>query len=117
MSDGGRIVALTTSLIRHPLAGLGPYSASKAAVECLIRSLAKALAPRSILVNALAPGPVDTKLFRSGKTEEAKAKSAAMSPMHRIGQAHEIADVLAFPLSPQATWVDGQVIQANGGLV
>ncbi|NBS38722.1 MAG: SDR family oxidoreductase [Betaproteobacteria bacterium] len=89
MSDGGRIVALTTSLIRHPLAGLGPYSASKAAVECLIRSLAKALAPRSILVNAL----------------------------DRIGQAHEIADVLAFPLSPQATWVDGQVIQANGGLV
>jgi len=115
--DGGAIVALTTSLVRHAAPGLGPYSATKAAVECLVRSMAKELAARQVRVNAVAPGPVDTDLFRAGKTDEAKARSAAMSPLNRIGRPEEIADVVAFVLSSRASWVDGQVIQPNGALV
>jgi 3-oxoacyl-[acyl-carrier protein] reductase len=117
VADGGSIVALTTSLVRHAAPGLGPYSATKAAVECLVRSLAKELAARKVRVNAVAPGPVDTDLFRAGKTDEAKARSAAMSPFNRVGEASEIAQVVAFLASDKASWVHGQVIQPNGGLI
>jgi 3-oxoacyl-[acyl-carrier protein] reductase len=117
VSDGGAIVALTTSLVRHAVAGVGPYSATKAAVESLVRSMSKELASRQVRVNAVAPGPVDTDLFRAGKTEEAKARSASMSPLNRIGLPHEVAEVVAFLLSDKASWVDGQIVQTNGGMV
>jgi 3-oxoacyl-[acyl-carrier protein] reductase len=117
VADGGAIVALTTSLVRHAAPGIGPYSATKAAVECLVRSMSKELAARKVRVNAVAPGPVDTDLFRAGKTDEAKARSAAMSPLNRIGRPEEIAEVVAFVVSDKASWVDGQVVQPNGALV
>lgn len=117
VADGGAIVALTTSLVRHAVAGIGPYSATKAAVECLVRSMSKELAARKIRVNAVAPGPVDTDLFRAGKTEEAKQRSAGMSPLNRIGLPTEVAEVVSFLVSAKASWVDGQIVQANGALV
>jgi 3-oxoacyl-[acyl-carrier protein] reductase len=117
VADGGAIVALTTSMVRHAVPGGGPYTATKAAVESLVRSLAKELAGRQVRVNAVAPGPVDTDLFRAGKTDEAKARSAALSPLGRIGRPEEVADVVAFVVSGQASWITGQVIQPNGGMV
>jgi 3-oxoacyl-[acyl-carrier protein] reductase len=117
VSDGGSIVALTTSMVRTGPGGFGPYSATKAAVECLVRSMAKELAPRRVRVNAVAPGPVDTDLFRAGKTEEAKQRSAALSPFNRIGTPQEIAAVVAFLASDEASWVHGQIVQPNGGWV
>lgn len=117
VSDGGAIVALTTSLVRHAVPGVGPYSATKAAVECLVRSMSKELAPRQIRVNAVAPGPIDTELFRAGKTDEAKQRSAGMSPLNRIGKPEEVAEVVSFLVSAKASWVDGQIVQANGALV
>ncbi|MDM0074444.1 SDR family oxidoreductase [Variovorax sp. J2P1-59] len=117
VQDGGAIVALTTSLVRHAVPGVGAYSASKAAVESLVRSLAKELAGRKVRVNAVAPGPVDTDLFNAGKTEEAKQRSAAMSPFNRVGKPAEIAEVVRFLVSDKASWVHGQIVQPNGGLV
>ncbi|MFZ2737240.1 MAG: SDR family oxidoreductase [Burkholderiaceae bacterium] len=115
--DGGNIIALTTSMVRHAVPGGGPYTATKAAVEGMIRSMAKELAPRQIRVNGVAPGPVDTDLFRAGKNDEAKARAAAMSPFNRIGTTAEIAEVVSFLASDKATWIQGQVIQPNGGMV
>ena len=117
VTEGGSIIAITTSLVRHAAPGLGPYSATKAAVESMVRSMAKELAPRKVRVNAVAPGPVDTDLFRAGKTDEAKQRSAAMSPLNRIGTPEEIADVVCFVASDKASWIDGQIIQPNGALV
>lgn len=117
VADGGTIIAITTSLVRHAAPGLGPYSATKAAVECMVRSMAKELAGRKVRVNAVAPGPVDTDLFRAGKTAEAIQRSAAMSPFNRVGTPREIGDVVAFLASDKASWVHGQVVQPNGGLV
>jgi 3-oxoacyl-[acyl-carrier protein] reductase len=115
--DGGSIVALTTSMVRLAVPGGGPYTASKGAVEGMARSMAKELAGRKVRVNCVAPGPVDTDLFRAGKTDEAKARSAAMSPFNRIGTPEEVAEVVAFVASDAASWVHGQVIQPNGGMV
>ncbi|HWA37823.1 MAG TPA: SDR family oxidoreductase [Burkholderiales bacterium] len=117
VADGGSIIALSTSLVRHAAPGLGPYSATKAAVESLARSMAKELAPRKVRVNCVAPGPVDTDLFHAGKTDEAKARMAALSPLNRIGQPKEVAEVVAFLASSRASWIQGQVVQPNGGMI
>lgn len=115
--DGGAIIAITTSLVRHAVAGTGPYTASKAAVESLVRAMARELAGRGVRVNAVAPGPVDTDLFNAGKTEEAKQRMAAFSPFNRIGRPAEIAEVVLFLASDQASWIQGQIVQPNGGMV
>lgn len=117
VADGGAIIATTTSLVRHAVPGVGPYSASKAAVESLLRSLAKEVAGRGVRVNGVAPGPVDTDLFRAGKDEAALQRSAGMSPFNRVGKPEEIAEVLVFLASDKASWISGQIVQPNGGLV
>jgi 3-oxoacyl-[acyl-carrier protein] reductase len=117
VADGGAIVGLTTSMVRHAVPGGGPYTASKAAVEGLLRSLGKELAGRGVRVNGVAPGPVDTELFRAGKTDEMKARSAAMSPFNRVGQPAEVAELVSWLCSARASWVHGQVLQPNGGMV
>ena len=117
VADGGAIVGLTTSMVRHAVPGGGPYTASKAAVESLLRSLAKELAARGVRVNGVAPGPVDTDLFRAGKTDEMKARSAAMSPFNRVGQPAEVGEVVSFLCGPKSSWIHGQIVQPNGGMV
>lgn len=117
VADGGNIIATTSSMVRLAVPGGGPYTASKAAVESLIRSMAKELTPRRVRVNAVAPGPVETDLFRAGKNEEALKRSAALSPFNRVGQPHEVAEVVAFLASERASWIQGQVVQPNGGMV
>jgi len=117
VADGGTIIAVSTTLVRHVLPGVGLYSAVKAGTESLVRAMARELSVRGVRVNAVAPGPVDTDLFNAGKTEEVKQRMAAMSPLNRVGKPEEIAEVVSFLASSRASWVQGQIIQPNGGLV
>jgi 3-oxoacyl-[acyl-carrier protein] reductase len=117
VKDKGAIVAITTSLVRHVVPGTGPYAATKAAVESLLRAMSKELSGRGVRVNGVAPGPVDTDLFNAGKTEEMKARMAAFSPLNRIGRPDEIAAVVQFLASDKASWIQGQIVQPNGGMV
>jgi 3-oxoacyl-[acyl-carrier protein] reductase len=116
MADGGRIVNFSSSTTAMMLPKYSAYVATKGAIEQLTRSLAKELGPRGITVNVVSPGPVDTELFSSDKTEEDKRRFAQMSAFNRLGEPEDIADVVAFLVSDDARWVTGQNIRANGGL-
>jgi 3-oxoacyl-[acyl-carrier protein] reductase len=93
------------------------YAASKAAVEALTHVLAKEMRGRNITVNAVAPGPTATDLFLNGKSPELIERLAKMSPLERLGAPEDIASVVAFLVGPDGSWINGQVLRANGGLV
>ncbi|WP_069262494.1 SDR family oxidoreductase [Paraburkholderia nodosa] len=117
LADGGRVINFSTSVLAMNLPGYALYTASKAAVETITRVFARELRGRSICVNAVAPGPVATELFLSGKTEEQVQHFANMPPLQRLGQPDDIANVVSFLAGPDGGWVNGQVLRANGGIV
>jgi len=117
LRDGGRIVNFSTSVVGTRLETYGVYTATKAAVETMTAILAKELRGRSITVNAVAPGPVATELFLSGKSPELIDRFARMNPLERLGTPEDIASAVAFLVGPDGGWINGQVLRANGGMV
>ncbi len=115
VSDGGRIVALSTSVIAKSFPSYGPYIASKAGVEGLVHVLANELSGRNVTVNAVAPGPVGTELFLNGKTQEQIDRIAGMTPLQRLGTPEDIANAVSFLVGPDGGWINSQVLRANGG--
>ena len=113
---GGRVINIASELAHLGRADYSAYCASKAAVIGLTRSWARELAP-DILVNAVAPGPVDTPMLsRENMSPEVVAQECDL-PLGRIGQPEEIASVIAFLAGPGASYVTGQTFGPNGGAV
>ncbi len=115
LRDGGRVVNLSTTVVATSFPHYGVFAATKAAVETLSRIASKELGARRVTVNAVSPGPVETALFMTGKTEAQIEAAKARSPLGRLGQPDDIAGVVAFLVGPDGGWVNGQVILANGG--
>ncbi|KAF9595785.1 hypothetical protein IFM89_004187 [Coptis chinensis] len=114
---GGRIMTITSSLVGSLYPGYSAYAASKAAVETMIKILAKELKGTGITANCIAPGPVATELFYAGKTEEMIKRVADGCPLGRIGETNDIAPLVGFLASDAGEWINGQIIRVNGGSV
>jgi 3-oxoacyl-[acyl-carrier protein] reductase len=117
LRNGGRVVNLSTTVVGTKLETYGIYAATKAAVEMLTAILSKEMRGRGITVNAVAPGPIKTDLLMSGRSPEMLERLAQMNPMERLGTTEEIAAAVAFLVGPDGTWINGQTLRANGGLV
>jgi 3-oxoacyl-[acyl-carrier protein] reductase len=117
LNDGGRIVNFSTSVLHMAPPTYGVYVATKGAVEALTRVFAKELRGRGITCNAVAPGPVATELFLTGKSDELIQQIAKSAPLERLGQPDDIAGVVSFLAGPDGGWVNGQILRANGGMV
>lgn len=117
VSSGGRIIVFSSSVIAMAFPTYGPYIASKAGVEGLVRVLANEIRGRNITVNAVAPGPVATELFLTGKSEAQIDQLRKLSPLERLGQPEDIANVVSFLAGPDGGWINGQILRANGGFV
>ena len=117
VSSGGRIIVFSSSVIAMAFPTYGPYIASKAGVEGLVRVLANEIRGRNITVNAVAPGPVATELFLTGKSETQIDGLRKLSPLERLGQPEDIANVVSFLAGHDGGWINGQILRANGGFV
>ncbi|RLK28559.1 SDR family oxidoreductase [Cupriavidus plantarum] len=114
---GGRIVNISSSVVGLYQPMYGAYAATKAGVEAMTHVLTKEMRGREITVNTVAPGPIATQLFFEGKSEEVIARAAKAPPLERLGKPEEVASVVAMLAGPDGSWVNGQTIRVNGGVI
>ncbi len=114
--NGGRVINIGSDLGHLGRERNSAYCASKAGIGALTRAWALEFAP-GILVNAIAPGPVDTDMLGAGVMSEAQRAKESEIPIGRIGRPEEIAGVAVFLAGPRATFITGQTYGVNGGSV
>lgn len=117
LREGGRIVNLSSSVVGLYQPTYGVYAATKAAVEAMTHIMSRELRGRNITVNAIAPGPTATALFLDGKPQAVIDQLTRLAPLERLGQPEDIANAVAFLAGADGSWINGQVLRANGGII
>lgn len=116
LADGAKVVNISSLSTRGAMPALAAYAASKTPINSLTQSFAALLGPRKIAVNAIAPGFVATDLTaHMSANEEFMAQYVKSIPFGRVGQPEDIANAVAMLVSPDNTWITGQIIEATGG--
>jgi 3-oxoacyl-[acyl-carrier protein] reductase len=115
-ATGGNVVNISSTVGTKPMPYASTYSATKAAVDAVTKSLARELGPRHIRVNSVSPGPVETDMFNS-VDEATKAQFLTRLPLGRFGQPEDIANAVSFIASEEASWITGQLFGVDAGNV
>ena len=115
MSKGSSVILLS-SLAAHSVVGnLSAYSATKGAIDTLVKHFASALGERGIRVNAVAPGVVPTDMSNFAKTEAGRDFALGLQALKRLATPEEIAAAITFLASDQARWITGDTLRVDGG--
>jgi 3-oxoacyl-[acyl-carrier protein] reductase len=117
LRSGGRIISFSSSVVGLYQPTYATYAATKAGVEAMTHVLSKELRGRNVTVNVVAPGPTGTDLFLQGKSKELIDQFAKLSPLERLGTPEDIANTVSFLAGPDGSWINGQVLRANGGVI
>lgn len=118
IEDGGRILNVSSGLARFALPGHAAYAAMKGGVEVLTRYLAKELGPRRIAVNVIAPGAIETDFGGGAVRDDTRLNAgiASQTALGRVGLPDDVGGVVAALLGPDCGWINGQRIEASGGM-
>lgn len=118
MADGGRIINISSGLARFSFPGSSAYGSIKSAIDTLTRYMARELGSRGITANVVAPGAIETD-FGGGRVRDNKelnTQIASVTALGRVGLPDDIGGVVAFLCTDEAGWVNGQRIEASGGM-
>ncbi|WP_046242978.1 SDR family oxidoreductase [Hymenobacter terrenus] len=118
LADGGRVINISSGLARFTLPGYSAYAAMKGALEVLTRYQAKELAVRGIAANVVAPGAIATDFDNAHVRDNAQINAliASQTALGRVGLPDDIGGVVAFLCTDDARWVNGQRLEASGGI-
>ncbi len=115
LSEGGSIVNISSIAASMAMYGTGAYAAAKGAVSSFTRVLAVELASHRIRVNAVAPGPVATEQLRKVYAGPMYAERSRSIPLNRLAEPAEVAEMIAFLVSPASAYLTGQILTVDGG--
>ncbi len=115
--EHGRIINISSVIGEIGNVGQSVYSASKAGVIGLTKSMAREFSSRGVCVNAVAPGLIETEMISTQMSEDMRQTTIEQIPLKRIGLPQDVAGVVAFLASPSASYITGQVIRVNGGML
>jgi 3-oxoacyl-[acyl-carrier protein] reductase len=115
LGERSSIVLLSSLAADAAVGDLSAYSATKGAIDTLVKHFAAALGPRGIRVNAIAPGVVPTDMSSFAKTDQGRDFTLGMQALKRMAEPEDIADAIAFLASEQARWISGDILHVDGG--